>query len=193
MGYMSRHGLKRSRPAELIPGTVSCISVRMDYWPKNRPTQRPLAMATWATCPLCLGRDYHKVLRSRLQSLRPDSRRGGSFRSSGFYRQRAGVGEGAGAQCRLGLDRQAHESDRSQRRVVFFLGRDLSRSALARRRTSTAHCGSCSACMPACPTGAIVAPIVSMHGAASPTSRSSWPAAFRWNFVRHRQSHLRLR
>src|SRR5277367_2279895 len=69
MGYMSRHGSKRSRPAELVPGTVSCISVRMDYWPAAAAD----AMATLADGSIAyvsryaLGRDYHKVLRARLQ------------------------------------------------------------------------------------------------------------------------------
>src|SRR5271155_2862120 len=62
MGYMSRHGSKRSRPAELVPGTVSCISVRMDYWPKDAAD----AGAALADRNLgyisryAMGRDYHK-------------------------------------------------------------------------------------------------------------------------------------
>src|ERR1700761_3112786 len=69
MDYMSRHGSKRTRPAELIPGTVSCISVRMDYWPNEAadaestlgdPNQGYVSR-------YALGRDYHKLLRARLQ------------------------------------------------------------------------------------------------------------------------------
>jgi epoxyqueuosine reductase len=68
MGYMSRHGAKRTRPADLIPGTVSCISVRMDYWPREAAD----AEATLADGAIgyvsryALGRDYHKLLRARL-------------------------------------------------------------------------------------------------------------------------------
>jgi epoxyqueuosine reductase len=71
MHYMSRHGVKRSRPALLLPGTISCVSVRMDYWPKEAQD----AQATLADRNVgyisryALGRDYHKLLRARLQKL----------------------------------------------------------------------------------------------------------------------------
>src|SRR6202020_2084751 len=71
MAYMSRHGVKRSRPAELLPGTVSCVSVRMDYWPRDAAD----AEATLADPEVAyvsryaLGRDYHKLMRARLQKL----------------------------------------------------------------------------------------------------------------------------
>ncbi len=71
MAYMSRHGVKRSRPAELLPGTVSCISVRMDYWPKDAAdAEATLADRSVAYISrYALGRDYHKVMRGRLQQL----------------------------------------------------------------------------------------------------------------------------
>src|SRR6202795_764910 len=71
MGYMSRHGSKRSRPAELIPGTVSCISVRMDYWPEESADAADTLTDgnIGYVSRYALGRDYHKVLRSRLQTL----------------------------------------------------------------------------------------------------------------------------
>src|SRR6202044_3834682 len=71
MAYMSRHGIKRSRPAELLPGTVSCVSVRMDYWPSDAAD----AAATLGdpsagyVSRYALGRDYHKLMRTRLQKL----------------------------------------------------------------------------------------------------------------------------
>ena len=70
MHYMSRHGTKRSRPAELLPGTVSCLSVRMDYWPADAadaaaPSRTHLAYVS----RYALGRDYHKLMRSRLLKL----------------------------------------------------------------------------------------------------------------------------
>ncbi len=76
MGYMASHGLKRARPAELVPGTVSVITARLDYLPRDTPVdwtaveqarlQRPdeAIVSVYAR-----GRDYHKVLRSRLQKL----------------------------------------------------------------------------------------------------------------------------
>src|SRR5271157_5155927 len=71
MGYMARHGIKRSRPAELVPGTVSCISVRMNYWPdESADAMASLADGSVAyVSRYAVGRDYHKVLRARLQKL----------------------------------------------------------------------------------------------------------------------------
>src|SRR5277367_5125378 len=71
MAYMARHGVKRSRPAELLPGTVSCISVRMDYWPQDAaPAEATLAEPSIAyVSRYALGRDYHKLMRGRLQKL----------------------------------------------------------------------------------------------------------------------------
>ncbi len=161
MAYMSRHGVKRSRPAELLPGTVSCISVRMDYWPQNAAdAEAALADHTVAyVSRYALGRDYHKLMRARLQRLCDRiQRRGGPLRLPRVHRQRAGTGKSPGAQCRLGMDRQAHQPDRPRRRIVFLPRRNLPELRLPADEAGTAHCGSCSACMPACPTGAIVAP-----------------------------------
>jgi len=70
MGYMARHGMKRARPAELVPGTVSVITVRLDYWPGDaRDAAAVLADPSLAyVSRYALGRDYHKVLRARLQA-----------------------------------------------------------------------------------------------------------------------------
>src|SRR5450432_852643 len=71
MQYMSRHGMKRSRPAQLLPGTVSCISVRMDYWPESAAdAESTLADRQVAYISrYALGHDYHKLMRGRLQQL----------------------------------------------------------------------------------------------------------------------------
>ena len=76
MGYMARHGLKRARPAELVPGTVSVITARMDYLPADTPDawqavefDRLARPAEGAVSLYARGRDYHKVLRGRLQRL----------------------------------------------------------------------------------------------------------------------------
>jgi len=71
MDYMARHGTRRSRPAELIPGTVRVISARLDYWPEHaRDAHDVLADPTRAyVARYAMGRDYHKVLRGKLQSL----------------------------------------------------------------------------------------------------------------------------
>ena len=88
------------------------------------------------------------------EALRPHCRGDRTVRLSGLRRQRAGAGEGARAQRGLGLDRQAHQPDRSQRRArISFSARSMWMSSCPPTPPSTAHCGTCSACIPACPTG----------------------------------------
>jgi len=76
MGYMAAHGLRRARPAELVPGTVSVITARMDYLPRTTPDgwqavefERLGRSREGVISAYARGRDYHKVLRARLQSL----------------------------------------------------------------------------------------------------------------------------
>jgi epoxyqueuosine reductase len=161
MQYMSRHGSKRSRPAELLPGTVSCISVRMDYWPEGAAD----AAATLGDGSLAyvsryaLGRDYHKLVRTRLQKLcdriveaiGPFGYR--AFADSAPVLEKA-LARNAGLGW-IGKHTNLIDADAGS---YFFLGEIYLDLALPVDETSTAHCGSCSACLPACPTGAIVAP-----------------------------------
>ena len=159
--YMTRHGTKRSRPAELIPGTVSCISVRMDYWPAGAAD----AAATLADpgaayiSRYALGRDYHKLIRNRLQKL--CDRIGAVVGSFGYraFTDSAPVLEKALARnAGLGwIGKHTNLLDRAAG-SYFFLGEIYLDLELPPDEPSTAHCGSCSACLPACPTGAIVAP-----------------------------------
>ncbi len=70
MDYMARHGLKRARPAELVPGALAVISARLGYWPESSAAQANLAAGERAYISrYALGRDYHKLLRARLQKL----------------------------------------------------------------------------------------------------------------------------
>jgi epoxyqueuosine reductase len=176
MGYMSRHGLKRSRPAELIPGTVSCISVRMDYWPEeSADASGVLGNGNLAyVSRYALGRDYHKVLRSRLQKLCDRIHDAvGPFGHRVFTDSAPVLEKALARNAGLGwIGKHTNLIDRNAG-SYFFLGEIYLDLQLPADEPSTAHCGSCSACMPACPTGA-----------AFPTSRLSWPAAFRWNFAR---------
>jgi epoxyqueuosine reductase len=161
MQYMARHGSKRSRPAELLPGTVSCISVRMDYWPAGAAA----AAATLADGNIAyvsryaLGRDYHKLLRRRLQTL--CDRIGRTVGPFGYrvFADSAPVLEKALARnAGLGwIGKHTNLIDRDAG-SYFFLGEIYLNFDLPADAPSSAHCGTCSACLPACPTGAIVAP-----------------------------------
>ena len=166
MDYMAAHGLKRARPAELVPGTVSVITARMDYLPRDTP-------ADWQTVEFARlerptegivslyarGRDYHKVLRARLQKLAERiAAEVGPFGHRAFTDSApvleaelaARSGQGWRGKHTLVLSREAGS--------MFFLGEIYVDMALPATAPVTAHCGSCSACIDACPTQAIVAP-----------------------------------
>jgi epoxyqueuosine reductase len=161
MSYMSRHGVKRSRPADLVPGTVSCISVRMDYWPAGAADAGAvLADGNLAyVSRYALGRDYHKLMRARLQTL--CSRIEGAIGPFGHrvFTDSAPVLEKALARnAGLGwIGKHTNLIDRDAG-SYFFLGEIYVDIELPAAVPSSAHCGSCAACLPACPTGAIVAP-----------------------------------
>ena len=139
MGYMWKHGTRRTRPEELVPGTVRVLSARMNYWPRRTPATPPRLWPTRScgyVSRYALGRDYHKVLRNALQGLADDIvERIGPDGLSRVRRLRAGAREGAGAQRRARLDRQAHQSHRARRRLVLLHRRDPHRPAAARGRT----------------------------------------------------------
>jgi epoxyqueuosine reductase len=161
MRYMSRHGVKRSRPAELLPGTVSCVSVRMDYWPENAAdAESTLADRQVAYISrYALGRDYHKLMRRRLQQL--CERVVSAVGPFGYrvFTDSAPVLEKALARnAGLGwIGKHTNLIDRNAG-SYFFLGEIYLDLELPADEPSSAHCGTCAACMPACPTGAIVAP-----------------------------------
>ena len=166
MAYMAAHGLKRARPAELVPGTVSVITVRMNYLPAATPDgwqaieferlQRP---GEGIVSLYARGRDYHKVLRARLQKL--SDRIGQHIGPFGYrvFTDSAPVleaelssrsGQGWRGKHTLVLNREAGS--------MFFLGEIYVDLALPHSEPVAAHCGSCQACIDVCPTQAIVAP-----------------------------------
>jgi len=161
MAYMSRHGSKRTRPAELIPGTVSCISVRMDYWPQDAADAgAALADANIGyVSRYALGRDYHKVLRARLQSLCDRIQDAvGPFGHRVFTDSAPVLEKPLARNAGLGWIGKHTNLIDAKAGSYFFLGEVYLDLELPADEPSTAHCGTCSACMPACPTGAIVAP-----------------------------------
>jgi epoxyqueuosine reductase len=161
MEYMQRHGSMRSRPQELAPGTVRVLSVRMDYWPPEVvDAAAVLADSTLGyVSRYALGRDYHKIIRRSLARLAEDiCERIGPF----GYRvcvDSAPVLEKALAR-NAGLGWIGKHTNLIARDAGswFFLGEILTDLPLPVDEPATAHCGTCQACIPACPTAAIIAP-----------------------------------
>ncbi|WP_049622994.1 tRNA epoxyqueuosine(34) reductase QueG [Frateuria defendens] len=161
MDYMARHGTKRSRPAELTPGTRRVISVRMDYVPPGTRNAWEVLGDGKAgyVARYALGRDYHKLMRNRLQKLAERIRETvGEF---GFraYVDSAPVLEKALAR-NAGLGWIGKHTVLINRRAgsYFFLGELYTDLPLPVDAPASAHCGSCRRCLDICPTQAIVAP-----------------------------------
>ena len=168
MDYLARHGSKRSRPAELVAGTASVVTARLDYLPRTSAPgwqavewQRLEAPERAAISLYARGRDYHKVLRQRLAllaealaaSIGPFGHR--VFTDSAPVLEvelAARSGIGWRGKHTLLLDRGAGS--------MFFLGEIFVDVALAPTLPVEPHCGSCTACIDVCPTQAIVAPYV---------------------------------
>lgn len=161
MHYMARHGTRRSRPAELEPGTLRVISVRMDYLPEpmealRRRLEDPV---TAFISRYALGRDYHKLMRKRLQALaRRIQSETGDFGHRVFV-DSAPVLEKPLAE-KAGLGWIGKHTNLINRRAGswFFLGELYTDLALPVDTPAADHCGTCRACMDICPTGAIIAP-----------------------------------
>jgi len=161
MDYMQRHGPKRSHPTLLQEGTISVISVRMDYLPESAATMnQSLADPTTAYISrYALGRDYHKMMRNRLQKLADKIQsQAGLFGYRAFV-DSAPVLEKALAE-KAGLGWIGKHSNLINRKAGswFFLGEIFTDLPLPPDHKATAHCGACSACLDICPTQAIVAP-----------------------------------
>jgi epoxyqueuosine reductase len=161
MDYMWKHGTRRTRPAELIPGTVRVLSARMNYWPADtRDADETLSDPDAAyVSRYALGRDYHKVLRQALQGLAEDMI--GALGPMGYrvFVDSGPVLERALA-CKAGIGWIGKHTNLLAREAgsYFFIGEILTDLPLPVDEEASAHCGSCSACIPACPTGAITAP-----------------------------------
>lgn len=161
LDYMARHGTKRSRPAELVPGTVTVISVRMDYWPAKAADAR--ATLQDGKCAYvsryALGRDYHKVLRQRLKKLAGAiEARVGPFGYRVFTDSAPVLEKALARNAGLGwIGKHTNLIDR-EAGSYFFLGELFTDLPLPLDTPVSAHCGTCTACLDVCPTGAIVAP-----------------------------------
>lgn len=160
MSWMARHGTKRTRPSELVPGTLRVISVRMDYLPDEPDPREVLENPTAAFISrYALGRDYHKVMRARLQKLaRLIEYETGPFGYRAFV-DSAPVMEKALAE-KAGLGWIGKHSNLINRDAGswFFLGELYTDLPLPVDSPLSDHCGECQACLDICPTQAIVAP-----------------------------------
>jgi epoxyqueuosine reductase len=161
MHYMKRHGLMRSRPQQLKPGTVRVLSARMDYWPAAaRDAGSVLSDPRRAyVSRYALGRDYHKILRRALAALAGEVQRQTVSFGYRVCVDTAPVLERAHAR-NAGLGWIGKHTNLIAREAGswFFLGEILTDLPLPEDEPASAHCGSCQACLPACPTAAIVAP-----------------------------------
>ncbi|HUJ54099.1 MAG TPA: tRNA epoxyqueuosine(34) reductase QueG, partial [Steroidobacteraceae bacterium] len=161
MGYMARHGLMRSRPPALAPGTVRVVSARMDYWPDAaRAADAVLADATLGyVSRYALGRDYHKILRRALVTLaRELEQRIGPFGYRVCVDTAPVLEKALAREAGLGWIGKHTNLIAREAGSYFFLGEILTDLPLPLDAHASAHCGSCSACIPACPTQAIIAP-----------------------------------
>jgi len=169
MAYMARHGLTRARPAELVPGTLSVITARMDYLPQDSVSgssdwvdheMQRLQQPTQAVVSVyARGRDYHKVMRQRLQQLADKLQAQAGALGFRVFTDSAPVLE-AELAVRSGLGWRGKHTLVLHRDAgsFFFLGEIFVDIALTPTPTETEHCGSCSACISVCPTQAITAP-----------------------------------
>jgi epoxyqueuosine reductase len=166
MDYMAAHGMKRARPAELVPGTVSVISVRMPYLPQAAPAdwrEREAARLEDAGAAVisvyARGRDYHKVIRARLQQLASRIEQETGPFGYRVFTDSAPVMEVALAE-KAGLGWRGKHTLLLNREAgsMFFLGEILTDLPLPADAPASAHCGQCRACIDVCPTQAIVGP-----------------------------------
>jgi epoxyqueuosine reductase len=166
MDYMAAHGMRRARPAELVPGTVRVITARMDYLPRGaaddwrvREERRSRDPSAAAVSIYARGRDYHKVLRSRLQQLAERIR--GEIGEFGYrvFTDSAPVMEVALA-AKSGIGWRGKHTLLLNRDAgsMFFLGELYTDLPLPVDEPVSAHCGQCRACIDVCPTQAILGP-----------------------------------
>ena len=161
MDYMARHGSKRSRPDELLPGTLRVISVRMDYLPEGaRDGWEVLADADRAyVARYAIGRDYHKLMRNRLQKLATRiADRVGPFGYRAFVDSAPVLERALARDAGLGWIGKHTCLINRHAGSWFFLGELYTDLPLPVDAPETEHCGTCRRCIDICPTQAIVAP-----------------------------------
>ncbi|MCP1675006.1 epoxyqueuosine reductase [Natronocella acetinitrilica] len=160
MRWMERHGTKRSRPQELVPGTVRVISARMDYLPEAKESWTQIDSPGAAfVARYALGRDYHKLLRKRLQQLATRiSETVGEVGYRVFVDSAPVMEKPLAEKAGLGWIGKHTVLINRQAGSWFFLGEIYTDLPLPLDSPADGHCGSCTACLDICPTRAITAP-----------------------------------
>ncbi len=161
MAYMARHGSKRSHPEELVPGTIRVITVRLDYLPESMSViwealeQTELGYVS----RYALGRDYHKIVRNRLQKLADKINEEINPLGYRAFCDSAPVMEKALAE-KSGIGWMGKHTNLLSRDAGswYFLGELFVDIPLHVDGPVSNHCGSCRACIDICPTQAIVEP-----------------------------------
>ncbi len=162
MAYMQRHGTDRSRPADLVPGTCRIISLRMDYDPpdSSHPKSALNNPEVGFISRYALGRDYHKVIRSRLQKLASKIESvTGQFGYRAFVDSAPVLEKALARNAGLGWIGKHSNLINQKAGSWFFLGEIYTDLPIpVDEAQETEHCGKCEACMTVCPTGAIIGP-----------------------------------
>lgn len=163
MTYMESHGTKRSRPGDLIAGTASVISVRMDYMPPSskHPMQVLNNNKLAYISRYAMGRDYHKLMRHRLQKLASKIENEiGDFGYRCFVDSAPVLEKALARNAGLGWIGKHSNLINPKAGSWFFLGEIYTDLPLQADKAFTKHhCGTCNACIDICPTNAIVAPM----------------------------------
>ncbi len=158
MHYMVKHGNRRTRPATIHPDTIRVISVRMDYLPDSAASPTPILQDNTKgyVSRYALGRDYHRVIRRKLQKLADlMSETVGPFRYRAFADSGPVMEKPLAVKAGLGWQGKHTNLIDKDSGSFFFLGELYTDLPLPLDQEQTDHCGDCSRCMAACPTGAI--------------------------------------
>jgi epoxyqueuosine reductase len=161
MSYMQRHGTKRTHPDELIPGTTRVISCRMDYLPESAQQTRTLMddPVKAYISRYTLGRDYHKVIRKKLQKLATQIQQHiGDFGYRAFVDSAPVMEKALAEKSGIGWIGKHSNVLNKTAGSWFFIGELYTDLPLPIDTPAENHCGECTACIDICPTNAIVAP-----------------------------------